>query len=888
LNLRAEALRNDFENFNRPSGTSPGSAFCPTSGADTSNDFRCITYRSNSPEGTRFTSTYVTDITQVDPVTDEPILTRVPRGDRFQGLSMQEYTYQIYSVARKGVALDSNGRITENSPVEGIMEMRTRSRLIPMFQFAAFYNNDLEISPGPPMQLNGPIHTNKNLMLAGWDSSQGLKINGQITVGNGEIYNAVVQDNCGNNCTVRSRTNANGRVQLLNSNNVWVNLLQIGSGSTIPTSEPLLRFRDSVIKAANGLGSLVEVGIDPVIVPAFNSTNNFLSCGSTDRQNICSRADINVMYSPPAMANTSSPSDLELAIVPFSVTARNQADNGTLTSARMASLGELRSLRQPVLVTTATSGTVGPRIPGARGSVSATKTADNLSGVCAADNSTALTELQTWLNHSSRTTQRALINDNREQIQDALRVALVSQLRPVEFSRLGNNLLSGGATVPATAPDLVNGDLTSSVVFRFRESLVTRFGGSANATAVNRANDIISALRRGSNSNALPSMRVIASIAGGSCFVSAPFQEVLRFYNDREGRNIRLLQMNIASLTIWNRDGRYVIFNGSGLSTDTIFDTNSGRGLTAATPLTVPPAGLPPSVCPNPIPEGVTCNNGTFSSTDGVRSFLFKLLDAEGTAPVDSFQRFGYAAADRSHGGMAVHFTMGSSYAYTERESPYGFALTGGRQLFGRARYNGYNQNPAGVTFASNQAIYTQGDLNNFLEDPNDSTFNITNSSAITGPATLVWQPASILADSINVLSNACRSLPEDRILKTGGGKNCNGQSGASPTTTRTGFLAGTDITGSDDVKGFSGGMQNYPRYFEDWGGDVHVYAGSFVSLGTPLEVSGSWDAQNGNYNPPQRVWGYETRFNDAANLPPLAPRFVTLQQEIFRRRFSQ
>jgi hypothetical protein len=249
---------------------------------------------------------------------------------------------------------------------------------------------------------------------------------------------------------------------------------------------------------------------------------------------------------------------------------------------------------------------------------------------------------------------------------------------------------------------------------------------------------------------------------------------------------------------------------------------------------------------------------------------------------------------------------MGAGVTYTARQSPYAFALVGGRQLFGRARYTNYNQNPAGVTFAAPQAMYIQGDFNNYLTNPNDPTFDVANSSFNAYfPATLVWQPSSILADSINVLSNACRNTLFDRVVKTGDGTNCNAQTdstplddntgsrpGASSTTTRVAFLSGTDKSNGDpnvtgSAGGFSGGIQNYPRYSEDWGNDdPHIYAGSFVSLGLPTQVNGRWDEQE--YSPPRRIWAFESRFNDAANLPPLTPRFVSMQQEIFRRRFNR
>jgi Tfp pilus assembly protein PilX len=899
LNLRAEALRQDFLGFNRPGGTTPTSSFCATSNTTATNDFRCINYRfpSDTPgQPDRVTTTYVSDLTQPDPNCTltpaslcEPRMGRVPAGEQFQGLSMQQYTYLIYGIGRKATQLNASNQITENSPVEGIMEMQVKSRLIPMFQFAAFYANDLEITPGPKMLFEGPIHTNKNLMLAGWHTpAPGLQINGQITVARpSRIYNSVAEDNCGSDCSLRSRTNENNGVHIRNAANTdWINLLQAGTGATTKTSNPMARLENP---ATNVFGTQVQVGIQPVILPTFNGNNqqSFLSCNSGDTQDVCSRADINVTYNPPTIADVQAPTNLELAVIPFTVVAHNQTNSGTRTASRDLTTGELRSLRQPVLVTSENTGG-GIIIPGTRGSVDATRTSLPVGGVCEAHTSSSeYNTLNNWLNDSARTAQKTLINSNRAQIQNALRVALVSQVRPIDFNQLNRNVLSNGTAITTTAPDPITEDLAQSIAFHFHKSLVDQVG---NNTAIRITNALRRSTVTGSlqSGNAFPPLRAIAALEGigKSCFVSAPFQEILRFYNDREGgRNIRMLQANIASMTIWNRDGRYITFNAAG---NAVSSTNDGKGFTAAD------------------------TTDAFSSVGGNRSLLYNLLDAEASAPATSFQKYGYAAADRSHGGMVVHFGMANGVTYTARQSPYAFTLIGGRQLFGRARYNNYDQNPAGVTFASPQAMYIQGDFNNYLEEANHATFEVdTANFNANSPNTLIWQPSSVLADTINVLSNRCRNTLFDRVVKTGSGQNCNAQGddipldnttgsrpGASPTTTRVAFLSGTDISnGPPDPNnpslptagGFSGGIQNYPRYAEGWGNDNHhIYAGSFVSLGIPNEVSGRWDAQNGNYGPPRRIWAFESRFRDAANLPPLSPRFVTMQQEIFRRRFSR
>ena len=40
-------------------------------------------------------------------------------------------------------------------------------------------------------------------------------------------------------------------------------------------------------------------------------------------------------------------------------------------------------------------------------------------------------------------------------------------------------------------------------------------------------------------------------------------------------------------------------------------------------------------------------------------------------------------------------------------------------------------------------------------------------------------------------------------------------------------------------------------------------------------------------YNPPTRNWNFDPAFNNAANLPPLTPRFVYVQQVLFTEDFK-
>lgn len=163
LNLRAEAIRATFLGYNRPTGTSPTSTNACTSGNMGTGSFACLTHTL-----TRHTATtYVVE----DPV--NPYQITIPPGELYQNLNAQEYRFTGTAIARNTL-----------SKVEAQLELRFKSRLVPLFQFAAFYNKDLEILPGPAMTLAGPVHTNGDLYL---NSDTSLAISGQVTTA-GSVY----------------------------------------------------------------------------------------------------------------------------------------------------------------------------------------------------------------------------------------------------------------------------------------------------------------------------------------------------------------------------------------------------------------------------------------------------------------------------------------------------------------------------------------------------------------------------------------------------------------------------------------------------------------------------------------------------------------------------
>ena len=64
----------------------------------------------------------------------------------------------------------------------------------------------------------------------------------------------------------------------------------------------------------------------------------------------------------------------------------------------------------------------------------------------------------------------------------------------------------------------------------------------------------------------------------------------------------------------------------------------------------------------------------------------------------------------------------------------------------------------------------------------------------------------------------------------------------------------------------YGGGLENFPRFLENWNGDELLYRGSLVSLFYNQQGNGTWKfSRFGNdghyYWPPDRNWEFDTRF---------------------------
>jgi hypothetical protein len=928
LNKRAQQVREKFVNYATPTGTQVGGTSSVVSAATISNcftvspgvaatinDFECrnFSFRYNNNIAASKTSqgetviseqndnnnsvnyvayTFVADITKyTDTAKTIPPTKTIDAGETYAGLKAQEYQYTVYATANanqnfaSGITSDeaaakarsagtsavsgdaalvssydtklaaantaNNSRATSNNNTNTVLQMNFKSRIIPIFQFGAFYNGDLEFNPSPPMTFIGRLHSNGNMYMTG-GSSANLTIDGIVTSA-GTIYSG--------NPALVDTYNAGGQVFITKSPGVTEAL----PTNTAPTTTAV------AVTSLTPYNAKVKDSTTPVTRLTLPSTGLLSKLDTSQSDGIgeyYGKADLRLEMYP----DRAVPFGFQV-ISSGTGTTTTGADvcsgagnvfNNTTTGVKTVSVGrgnystakcndlkegQLRSLMQPVLVrprstleyttfcTTAGAGTA-PK-------ASTTPVSIGTSGA---------------LTISTTATDLAV----KERILDALALTLAAQPAAVNYSSL-------------------TGSLSASAKLQFRALLdnITTLSTTDKNTLRDAAPTAIAAL----STTATKNNSSTPTDTRRSCFRPAPIQALFNptdfdtatklasnaatnFNDRREGRFIRMIQTNLESLTLWNRDGLFVQenigtavggFDGNLTTNDSITETN------LATKFTI---------------DTVTLDWSERADSSGNNVLFYKdiarTVDSDGlTINAQSYRGMGLAAVDRTEGGLVLHATINqTTYPYTALQSPYGFSFNDASNL------------PAPLTVATNQAVYSQGDWNIFDK-----------------------QPASLLADSLSLLSNDCLASSDTAAVTTSpkdpahlsGQLNCGRQEGINlvtkATTVNAAFLARTDRSTYTGTTYYSGGLNNYMRILENWSGKNMIYRGSFVSLGIPQQVSGEYKSCSrpdgvtptaATYGcPPDRDWRYETDFDTFSKLPPLSPRVIELKQDVFKRTYQ-
>lgn len=171
---------------------------------------------------------------------------------------------------------------------------------------------------------------------------------------------------------------------------------------------------------------------------------------------------------------------------------------------------------------------------------------------------------------------------------------------------------------------------------------------------------------------------------------------------------------------------------------------------------------------------------------------------------------------------------------------------------------NGGTLPNGGLTVASGNPVYIQGDFNtgsvaSAVPGATPTIQPLSNSGDPTQPTVAGYdrQPAAVVADAVDVLSNSWNDALAGTVP------------GASPTTINAAFVSGNVPTGGGY---YSGGVENFPRFLENWSNKNFTYYGSMIQLYKSQQAIGRWGSPN-VYSPPKRAWYFDTNF--VATPPP-------------------
>jgi hypothetical protein len=1025
LNRRANELRQKFIGFTTPSGATPGGAvinpainvvncftqpITSTANPGTANDFECRNFqfnytkndskfqnKSNTNEdfggsaqisGTSSTVSYigytfVADRTVFNPPGSGLVQpSAIPAGQNFAGLNALNFQYTVYASAAK-VDPQNPTTTVQGSDARTVLQMNFTSRIVPLFQFAVFYDGDLEMNSSSNLNLAGRVHTNADFYVQPntTDPTVFTTFANNITAG-GKIYNRVDAAGYASGATFPPPgfSYINGSVRLATGGTpafeTFPNLVTTANSGTgvgpIDVSLQSATFRSRVQDGGAGVSQLT------VPSAGFLRKRNYYqsSLGSaTAVGEYWSKADMRLEMVPDrdavtvaggttnltgaqitANINTGTPWARNERIIPFNFTSIQTVNGGACSTTAPAinqeplvnyidpnrnnvaalrcnifTKGQLQSLRQPVLVLTDINNPA--LITQERDTLRAPGTVAGPNGVPAAVPAFPAASVMTMLPNYGAA------NATAPQILRALQVALASTSRPIPLDALNvplNNAAYAAGT-PAGDFKLEFQRLINLPAIGLATNALDTWSPSQIA-ALRNAWFLPAPIQRLTSNfdTTTPRVGIVPTsgtdpatgftvITPASATAAANYRSS-GFYDGRERRWITMLQTNIKSLAVWNRDGLFV--NPIDPDLRTPYAANNAA-------------------------KDAAFNNGTGANFTNNQAFVRQTnLAGFAIAPATgSLQALGLGSSDTTEGGLVFHSTVsddlngdgvsdvtstvpiyqlnsdgtravvnGSNVIldYVRRywgqagyrQSPFGFAFNGGDFL------------PGALTLVTDQAIYTQGDFNN-----NNQPQTTTVAGGIVAP-NANRLPAAIIGDTITILSNQCitnsSALTATNDLsvlagqiscglpRTVTGVTNNVPSGAtfynvtSPTAVNAAFLSYTDQSNGNckPISGgysctpvgglpgrFSGALNNYIRMLENWAPTVNRqffnYSGSFVSLGSPVEYSGSYVSGGGNYyNIPNRNFNFDPNFNAFSNLPPLSPRAIYLQQDVFKRTY--
>lgn len=212
--------------------------------------------------------------------------------------------------------------------------------------------------------------------------------------------------------------------------------------------------------------------------------------------------------------------------------------------------------------------------------------------------------------------------------------------------------------------------------------------------------------------------------------------------------------------------------------------------------------------------------NKTIKSTDLDVSMLNTLLT--NTASLSGTQKTKLSSIASSATGIILYHSDRRSQGSSTYQDA--FRLIEGSTIF--------QGNTKGMTFVSENPLYVRGN------------FNSSSNASIK-------RPVGLVGDSMNILSNSWDDTKSTQSLSN---------RVASNTTVQAAVIAGNTETTTGN---YNGGFENIHRFLENWSSKTLTYKGSVIVLYNSQIATGNWGGTGTYYNPPNRVWSFDTTFLD-------------------------
>jgi hypothetical protein len=739
-----------------------------------------------------------------------------------------QYVYRRdIQVISRATVVPPNG----DKPVTAFVTEKVSVRGAPLFANAIFYSdNDLEIFPGPQMDIYGPVHCNGNMFVSNQSNATGLLFHGPVSC-SGDIYHAWASaapagDGSGSEALgsnpVSFITSAGTMVAMKTSGGTWQDST-MGTDSTLFTSG---LYTNTTTPALTQLQAKLSSTFRQTASQVWGGNLQTSAMGVSAYNPVGTGGQVGVDGSNPPnpiYANTDAADSLGYgphSMIDAPNTALSSSD--TYYTAKEEVEKQKFSTRAALYVqVTVTPGTSG--------------TPD-----------TATVKLYSWPGSAPNGTPASQVGPNGGILLGTVPSGLVSF---IPYQATITN-----ATVAAPATQAAYSATGSGSSWKIKTTTTT--GGTLNQSNVTLTYN---------GSGAVGTSGGSSSYSGGSSSSSTGTTTYSSSAN-------ALAAAPGSGATTWTPTGAQTITaNTSNANvTSGIYDQRQLAGI-------------------NLVQVDMSALRAALTDTNANHNTDSKAItDSSNNVWGGSGSSGGYDPSSSGSSGWngAVYVQVKTSDGSATQSS---VALANGLVSSGSNLLPTVNS-ATGLTVATNAPMYVLGAFNaDGTVSSSSATTPDDGKTDATGTGTSAEIPVALASDAITVLSPGYfasagtngSSAPATNSSASGGTNAYKSWSTESPSASGNTEIAAAFITGLVPTSSAanSGGAHNLPRFLESWSGDTVAIRGSLVSMYKSKIATGTFSTRY--YGAPTRSWGFDKIFQNG-QFPPLTPKVMSYRRVDF------